>query len=234
VRRAVEERAIDYPVAVDNDYAVWNAFDNHYWPALYFVDTDGVLRDAHFGEGRYEQSERVLQELLGVDRAPVPVEALGVEAPADWDHLRSPETYLGYARGERFASPENAAPDRAATYSMPEALRVNQWALAGDWSVEGEKVRLVGGGGSVTYRFDARDAHLVLSAGGGPPVPFQVRLDAGAPGASGGLDVDADGRGTLEEGRLYQLVRAQGPVHEHTLEITFDAPGAAAYVFTFG
>jgi thiol-disulfide isomerase/thioredoxin len=234
VRRAVQERAIDYPVAVDNDYAVWNAFANHYWPALYFVDADGVIRDEHFGEGRYEQSERVLQQLLGIERPPIPVEGLGVEAQADWDHLRSPETYLGSVRGERFASPQDAAADEPATYAIPDALRLNQWALAGAWSIESEKVRLVAGAGSVAYRFSARDAHLVLSAGGGWPVPFRVRLDGRVPGLSSGIDVDADGRGVLDEGRLYQLVRAQGSVRERTLEVLFDGPGAEAYVFTFG
>ena len=165
VRQATKERAIDYPVAVDNDYEIWSAFDNHYWPALYFVDTDGVIRDQHFGEGRYEESERVIQRLLGVERELVSVEGLGVEAEADWDHLRTPETYLGYGRGERFASPDGAALDERRAYELPERLRLNHWALAGEWTIGRENVVLDQAGGSIAYRFHARDAHLVLSPG---------------------------------------------------------------------
>ena len=163
MRQATKERGIDYPVAVDNDYAIWSAFDNHYWPALYFVDADGVIRDHHFGEGRYEQSERVIQRLLGVERELVSVEGLGVEAEADWDHLRTPETYLGYGRSERFASPDGAAFDERRAYELPEHLRLNHWALAGEWTIGRESVVLDRAGGSIAYRFHARDAHLVLS-----------------------------------------------------------------------
>ncbi|MGH3102003.1 MAG: thioredoxin, partial [Thermoleophilia bacterium] len=138
VRQATEERAIDYPVAVDNDYAVWEAFANRYWPALYFVDADGIIRDEHFGEGRYEQSERVIQRLLGVERELVSVEGTGVEAEADWDQLRTPETYLGYARGERFASPDSAAFDEPRGYRLPERLPFNHWAPAGEWTIGSE------------------------------------------------------------------------------------------------
>jgi thiol-disulfide isomerase/thioredoxin len=145
VRRATKERDIDYPVAVDNEYKIWSAFDNHYWPALYFVDREGVIRDQHFGEGRYEESERVIQRLLGVERELVSVEGLGVEAEADWDHLRTPETYLGYGRGERFASPDGAAPNEARAYELPERLRVNHWALAGEWTI-GDGMGLLAGG----------------------------------------------------------------------------------------
>src|SRR5215216_2787766 len=165
VRQAVDVRDIDYPVAQDNDYAVWSAFANHYWPALYFVDADGIVRDDHFGEGRYEQSERVIQRLLGVERELVSVEGLGVEAGADWDHLRTPETYLGYWRGERFASADVAAYDERRAYELPERLRVNQWALAGEWTIGAEDVALGRAGGSIAFRFHARDAHLVLSPG---------------------------------------------------------------------
>ena len=224
VRQAIESRSIDYPVAVDNDYAIWNAFDNHYWPALYFVDAEGIIRDHHFGEGRYEQSERVIQRLLGVERERVVVDALGVEAEADWDHLRSPETYLGSARSERLASADG----------LPEHLRSNHWALAGQWTVEHEQVVLDQAGGSIAFRFHARDAHLVLSSGSSEPIPFRVLLDGEAPGRSRGLDVDEAGNGRLREGRLYQLVRARDAVRERTLEITFLEPGAEAYVFTFG
>jgi thioredoxin family protein len=212
VRQATKERKIDYPVAVDNDYEVWSAFANRYWPALYFVDADGVIRDQHFGEGRYERSERVIQRLLRVDRELVSVEGVGVEAAADWDHLRTPETYLGYERGEH----------------------PNNWDLSGEWTVGPEDVVLDQAGGSIAYRFDARDAHLVLSPGAREPIPFRVLVDGEAPGASHGVDVDDEGYGLLRDGRLYQLVREQRAVRERTLEITFLEPGAEAYSFTFG
>ena len=210
IRRAVAAREIDYPVAVDGDYAVWDAFANRYWPALYFVDTEGVIRDKHFGEGRYERSERVIQELLGVEREPVSVEGAGVEAAADWDHLGSSETYLGSWRGEHSAQ------------------------LAGDWRTERESVVLDRAGGSIALRFLARDANLVLSPGAHDPIPFRVVLDGEAPGASHGVDVDEDGNGLLREGRMYQLVRTHDGVRDRTLEVTFLEPGAEAYSFTFG
>jgi thiol-disulfide isomerase/thioredoxin len=220
VRRAIGARAIDYPVALDNDYEVWDAFANQYWPALYFVDAEGIIRDEHFGEGRYEQSERSIQRLLGVERELVNVEGLGVEAEADWDHLRTPETYLGSGRGERLASAED--------------LHLNQWALTGDWTIGRENVALDEAGGSIAYRFHARDAHIVLSAGAREPIAFRVLLDGEAPGPSHGVDVDEDGNGVLRDGRLYQLVRQPDAVGERTLQITFLEPGAEAYVFTFG
>ncbi len=234
VRQATSERAIDYPVAVDSDYAIWRAFDNHYWPALYFVDAEGVIRDHHFGEGRYEQSERVIQELLGIEREPVPVEGLGVEAEADWDHLRTPETYLGYLRSEHFESPEDAAFDERRAYALPERLHLNHWALAGEWTIGRENLLLEQGGGSIAYRFHARDAHMVMASGGREPIPFRVLLDGQAPGPSHGVDVDQDGNGVLTDGRMYQLVRAHDEVRERTLEIAFLEPGAEAYSFTFG
>ncbi len=234
VRQATEERAIDYPVAVDNDYEIWSAFDNQYWPALYFIDAEGIIRDHHFGEGRYEQSERVIQRLLGVERELVSVEGLGVEAEADWDHLRTPETYLGYGRGEHFASPDGAALDERRAYELPERLRLSQWALAGEWTIGSENVVLDQAGGSIAYRFHARDAHLVLSPGAREAIRFRVRLDGEAPGPSHGVDVDEDGNGLLRDGRLYQLVREQDAVRERTLELTFLKPDAEAYVFTFG
>ena len=222
------------PVAVDNDYAIWSAFANHYWPALYFIDADGIIRDDHFGEGRYEQSERVIQQLLGIERELVSVEALGVEAEADWDHLETPETYLGYARNERFASANGAAFDERRTYELPERLPFNHWALAGEWTIGRESVVLDRAGGSIAYRFHARDAHLVLSPGSLEPIRFRMLLDGEAPDASGGLDVDEDGNGLLLDGRLYQLVREHDAVRQRTLEITFLEPGAEAYAFTFG
>jgi thiol-disulfide isomerase/thioredoxin len=234
VRQATKERAIDYPVAVDNDYAIWSAFANHYWPALYFVDAQGIIRDDHFGEGRYKKSERGIQRLLGVKRELVPVEGLGVEAEADWDHLRAPETYLGYGRSEHFASPDRAAFDERGADEIPERLRLNPWALAGEWTIGPENVVLDRAGGSIAYRFHARDAHLVLSRGAREPIPFRVLLDGEAPGPSGGVDVDEDGNGVLRDGRMYQLVRQHDAVREQTLEITFLEPGTEAYAFTFG
>jgi thiol-disulfide isomerase/thioredoxin len=210
VRRTTEEREIDYPVAVDNSYNVWSAFANHYWPALYFVDTEGVIRDQYFGEGRYEKSERVIQRLLGIERELVSVEGTGVEAEADWDNLRTPETYLGYAGGRQPAS------------------------LTGDWTTGPENITLNGPGGSISFRFHARDAHLVLSPADQEPIPFRVLLDGEAPGPSHGVDVDEDGNGLLAEGRLYQLIRQRDAVRERTLEVTFRDPGAQAYAFTFG
>jgi thiol-disulfide isomerase/thioredoxin len=235
VRRATVERGIDYPVALDNGYEVWSAFDNHYWPALYFIDTEGMIRDHHFGEGRYEQSERVIQKLLGLERELTPVDGVGVEAEADWNHLRTPETYLGYARSEDFASPEGAAFDQRRAYELPERLGFNNWALAGEWTIAPENVVLEAAGGSIAYRFHARDAHLVLSrAGWQEPIPFRVLLDGEPPGASHGVDVDGDGSGLLTDGRLYQLVRQHDAVRERTVEVAFAEPGAEAYVFTFG
>jgi thiol-disulfide isomerase/thioredoxin len=234
VRQARKERAIDYPVAVDNDYEIWSAFDNHYWPALYFVDADGVIRDQHFGEGRYEESERVIQRLLGVERELVSDEGVGVEAEADWENLRTPETYLDYERSEHFASPGNAAFDEPRAYELPESLGFNQWALAGEWTIGRENALLEEVGGSIAFRFHARDAHLVLSPGTREPIPFRVLLDGAAPGPSHGVDVDEEGNGLLREGRLYQLVRQHDGVGERTLEITFLEPGAEAYAFTFG
>jgi hypothetical protein len=234
VRTATKDRDIDYPVAQDNDYAVWGAFANHYWPALYFVDVDGVIRDQHFGEGRYEQSERVIQELLGVKRNLISVEGRGVEADADWDNLETPETYLGYARSERFASPKDAAFDERGAYALPDAVRCNHWALAGEWTIGRESLVLEQAGGTIVFRFHARDAHLVLSRGAGDPIPFRVLLDGEAPGQSHGEDTDEDGNALLREGRLYQLVREHDAVRERTLEITFLEPAAEAYAFTFG
>jgi thiol-disulfide isomerase/thioredoxin len=222
VRRAVKERDIDYPVAIDNHYEVWSAFDNHYWPALYFVDREGRIRDQHFGEGRYEESERALQKLLGVERELVSVERVGVEAEADWDNLGTPETYLGSERGDRRA------------HSLPERLPLNHWTLAGEWTVGPENVVLDQARGSIVFRFHARDAHLVLSPGAAEPIPFRVLLDGEPPGPSHGTDVDKDGNGLLREGRMYQLVRQRDEVRERTLEITFLEPGAEAYAFTFG
>jgi thiol-disulfide isomerase/thioredoxin len=234
VSQAIKERTIDYPVAIDNDFEVWSAFTNHYWPALYFVDANGMIRDQHFGEGRYEESELVIQRLLGVEREPACVEGLGVEAAADWDHLYTPETYLGYARGEHFASANGTASGERRPYELPERLRLNHWALGGEWTIGPERVVLEQAGGSIAYRFHARDAHLVLSRGAREPIRFRVLLDGEAPGASHGVDVDEDGNGLLQDARMYQLVREHDEVRQRTLEITFLEPGAEAYAFTFG
>ena len=221
VRRAVEVRNIDYPVAQDNDYGIWTAFANHYWPALYFVDKEGVIRDQHFGEGRYEESEQRIQRLLEIEREPVSVKGEGVEAEADWDHLGTPETYLGYSRG-------GSGGGRA------EDLGLNDWALTGAWKSGPENVVLEEAGGSVAFRFHARDVHLVMSPGARDPIPFRVTLDGEAPGASHGVDVDEEGNGVLRDGRMHQLVRQHDGVSERTVEITFSEPGAEAYSFTFG
>jgi thiol-disulfide isomerase/thioredoxin len=234
IRRAIAERAIDYPVAVDSDYAIWEAFDNHYWPALYFVDRDGIIRDHHFGEGRYERSERVIQRLLDVERELVSVLGTGVEAEADWNQLGSPETYVGYERSAQFGSPGGAAFEARRDYQLPEQLGLNQWALSGEWTIGRESIVLDRVGGSIAYRFRGRDAHLVLARGAPDPIAFRVTLDGEAPGGSHGVDVDEHGDGSLSDGRLYQLIRQSGEVRDRTLEITFLGVGAEAYVFTFG
>ena len=234
VRQATAERQIEYPVVIDSDYAVWSAFDNHYWPALYFIDADSIIRDHHFGEGRYEQSERSIQRLLGVERDLVSVAGRGVEAEADWGNLRSPETYLGHWRAERFASPGKAGVDTGRAYYLPDKLLLNEWALAGEWTVRSESVVLDRAGGRIAFQFHARDAHLVLSTATNYAIPFRVLLDGEPPGSAHGDDVAEDGSGQLRDARLYQLLRQRHGVREHTLELTFLAPGAAAYVFTFG
>jgi thiol-disulfide isomerase/thioredoxin len=222
VRREVKARRIDWPVAVDNQYEIWRAFSNHYWPALYFVDREGVIRHHHFGEGRYEQSEHVIQQLLGLNSQElVTVDGEGDEAEADWAHLNSPETYLGSERTGNFGS--------------PDSLKLNQWALSGDWTMERERVSLNAAGGQIFFRFQARDVHLVLRRTGlAEPVTYSVLLDGERPGAAHGVDADAAGDGQLNEDRLYQLVRQPGAVEERTFEITFHAGGVEAYVFTFG
>ncbi len=241
VRRAVQDTRVDYPVAIDNDYAVWSAFANHYWPALYFADAQARIRHHHFGEGEYQRSEMVIQQLLdeagstGTGHDLVAVDARGAEAPADWVTLRSPENYAGYGRTENFASPGGVVPGKPHLYTAPERLRLNDWALAGDWTMEEEATTLNTAGGQIACRFQARDVNLVMGpAAAGTPVRFRVLIDGQPPGADHGTDVDQNGSGTLSEQRLYQLVRQQGHVTERTFEITFPDPGAAAYSFTFG
>ena len=241
VRRAATDLRVDYPVAVDNDYAIWNAFGNRYWPAFYFVDAQGQIRHHRFGEGEYEQSEMILQQLLseagsgGIGQDLVSVEPGGVEAAADWASLWSPENYLGYQRTENFASSDGAVLDTPQVYAVPERLRLNHWALAGDWTVKPEAIVLNQAEGRIVYRFHARDLHLVMGPPGrGTPVRFRVLLDSQPPGAAHGADVDDQGNGTVREPRLYQLVRQPGPVTDRTFEITFLDPGIQGYAFTFG
>jgi thiol-disulfide isomerase/thioredoxin len=241
VTRAVADLHIAYPVAIDNDYAIWRAFGNRYWPAHYFVDAQGRIRHHHFGEGDYEGSERVIQQLLaeaGQTRAAasglVAVKATGVEQAWDGANARSPETYLGTRRAERFVSPGGAVPDKASVYTAG-APRLNEWGLAGRWTLRPQHAELDEADGAIVYRFHARDLHLVLGpAGDGRPVRFQVRIDGAAPGADHGEDVDADGFGTVRGERLYQLVRQRGPVADRSFEIRFLDPGVRAYAFTFG
>ena len=241
VGRAVREMRIDYPVAIDNDYAVWSAFDNHYWPALYFADAQGRIRHHHFGEGEYQQSEMIIQQLLAETGSTdaghdlVSVDAPGAEAPADWASLRSPENYTGYERTENFASPGDAVPGEHHAYTTPAQLRLNHWALAGDWTIGEQAATLNEAGGQITYRFHARDLHLVM----GPAVPgtsvrFRVLIDGQPPGAAHGADVDDQGAGTVAEQRLHQLIRQPGAITDRTFEITFLDPGIQAYSFTFG
>jgi Thioredoxin like C-terminal domain/Redoxin len=240
VRRAVKEMDVRYPVAVDNDYAVWRAFDNHYWPALYLVDAEGRVRHHHFGEGEYMASEMVLQMLLreagrDVDEDLVRIVPAGVEAEADWGNLRSPETYLGYGRTVGFASPEGPAPDERHAYSPPADLRRNQWALSGDWRIGVVPVTLDEAGGSILFRFHARDVHLVMGPPAGrPPVRFTVRLDGEVPGRAHGVDVEESGAGTADYQRMYQLIRQPPPIGDRLFEIEFLDGGVEAFVFTFG
>jgi thiol-disulfide isomerase/thioredoxin len=241
VRRAVKTLRVDYPVVVDNDYGIWSAFDNHYWPAFYLVDAQGQIRHHRFGEGDDEQSEMVVQRLLtdagaeGIDQDLVSVDARGVEAAADWDSLWSPENYLGYQLTDNFASSNGAVLETPHVYEAPARLRLNHWALAGDWTVKRQAIVLNQAEGRIAYRFHARDLHLVMGpARRGRCVRFQVRIDNQPPGAAYGGDLDDQGDGTLTDPRLYQLIRQPGPISDRTFEITFLDPGVQAYAFTFG
>ncbi len=242
VRRAVADLKITYPVALDNDYAIWQAFNNQYWPAHYFIDATGHVRAHHFGEGNYDESEQIIRTLLteaGQSGLPPPgmgaVKAAGVEAPPDEAHDQSPETYVGYRRADNFASPGGFAQDQAHVYSAPAALKLNQWALGGSWKVDPEKAVLGAGGGKIEFRFYARDLHLVLGPGAdGKPVRFRVTLDGAPPAASHGADTDSSGAGIIDRQRLYQLIRQSGAVGEHVFSIEFLDPDVQAYSFTFG
>jgi thiol-disulfide isomerase/thioredoxin len=218
VRRAAEELGVSYPIAVDSEHAIWDAFDNQYWPALYFIDDKGTIRHHHFGEGDYQRSERTIQQLLGASGAPVSVTGTGREAPADWGSLQSPESYLGAGRRDN-----------------PPAGRLNHWTLSGDWAVASEAITLKTAGGKIADRFHARDLHLVMGPGAtGGPIRFRVRLDGQAPGAAHSVDTEADGNGQVTDARLYQLIRQSPPIADRTFEIEFLDPGVEAFVFTFG
>jgi len=237
VRKAVKDLKIGYPVAVDNNYAIWRAFDNQYWPAHYFIDARGQIRHHHFGEGDYDQSEKVIQQLLAETGRKasglVAVDATGAQAASAGD-VRSPETYVGYDRAENFISRGGAVKDAAHVYALGQP-QLNEWGLSGDWTITGEHAALNRPGGGIVYRFHARDLHLVLGPGpDGRPVRFRVTIDGKPPGPSHGVDTDADGRGIIASQRLYQLVRQAGDVSDRTFEIRFIDEGVQAFAFTFG
>ena len=241
VERALKQMQVVYPVMLDNHYAVWEAFSNHYWPALYLIDADGHIRHHRFGEGDYERSEMVIQRLLaeanGRDPALglVSVDPDGPEAPADWDHLRSPETYLGYRQATNFASRTDIAPDLPTTYDVPTALALNEWALSGEWTVGGDAAVVNAPSGRVAFRFHARDVHLVMAPGTADvPARFRVFIEGRPPGSDGGGDVGNEGSGSLDEPRMYQLIRQPGAIDDRLFEIEFLDRGAEAFAFTFG
>jgi thiol-disulfide isomerase/thioredoxin len=240
VREAAKDMRVEYPIALDSDYQVWSAFANRYWPAVYLADAEGRIRYHHFGEGDYEESEWMIQHLLreaageGIDNELVSVAPDGFEAQADWTNLRSPETYLGYTQGQNLNSPSGVAYDEPRSYVTPESLQLNTWALAGNWTVQEGASVLNEAGGRIAFRFHARDVHLVLRSRTCTVVPFRVLVDGAAPGPAHGLDIDEEGRGTLLQPRLYQLVRQPGSITDRTFEIAFLDAGVEAYVFTFG
>ena len=241
VQKAAKDLNVGFPVAVDSDYEIWNSFGNRYWPALYIADAQGRIRHHHFGEGSYEHTETVIQELLAEagrnppDRELVSVKGQGIEADADWQSLGSPETYLGYARAEKFASPGGLSFDKRRTYAIPERLRINQWAFAGDWTVKDESAGQNATGGQISYRFHARDVHLVMApAQPRAAVRFRVLLDGKPPASAHGLDIDEQGNGTIAEPRMYQLIRQSPPIEDQLFEIEFLDPGVEVFVFTFG
>jgi cytochrome c biogenesis protein CcdA/thiol-disulfide isomerase/thioredoxin len=241
IAKAVQDLKITYPVAIDSNYAIWKAFNNQYWPAHYFIDAKGVIRFHHFGEGEYDKSEQVIQQLLKEKNSSpavgglVQVAGAGVQANADFKDIRSPETYVGYERQQNFSSPEKIKRDGNAIYSAPGRMEVNNWGLAGKWNVENERATLSSAPGKVVFRFHARDLHLVLGPGkNGKPVRFKVLLDGLAPGDDRGVDVNAEGEGTVNGYRLYQLIRQKGKVEDRTFQIEFLDPGVQAFAFTFG
>src|SRR3954468_1043814 len=238
VRRAAMQLKVDYPIAIDSDHAIWRAFKNQYWPALYFIDAKGRIRHQQFGEGEYEKSESIIQQLLagagnaGIDHELVTVDGRGVEAAADWRSLKSPENYVGYQRSENFASPGGADLDKPRIYGLPAKLRLNQWAMAGNWTVKKQAIVLNKPNGRIAYRFHARDLHLVMGpAARGTAVRFRVLIDGQPPGTAHGLDLDAQGNGTVSEQRMYQLIRQAQPIADRQFEIEFLDPGVEAFAF---
>jgi thiol-disulfide isomerase/thioredoxin len=241
VRWAAQDMSVDYPVALDSDYEIWRAFANRYWPAVYIADAEGRIRHHQFGEGGYEECERIVQRLLReAGRADIGDDLVsvaddGFEAQADWERLESPETYLGYEQAQNFASPGGADFDEPRTYVAPDQLKLNRWALAGDWTIERKASVLHRAEGRLAFRFHARDVNLVMGPRApGESVPFRVLVDGEPPGDAHGLDVDEHGRGTVARQRLYQLIRERGSITDRTFEITFLAAAVEAYVFTFG
>ncbi|KXV15408.1 cytochrome C biogenesis protein [Caballeronia megalochromosomata] len=241
VKRALANLNIKYPVAIDNDYVIWRAFGNQYWPAFYIVDAQGRVRFHHFGEGGYREAENAIRQLLADNGTPMiahdvqPVQASGAQAAADPANIGSGETYVGYRQAQGFASPQRVMPDAVETYTLPGQLSLNDWALEGKWNVGGEAAVPSAPSARIAYRFHARDLHLVLGpSADGKPVRFRVTIDGAAPGASHGADIAADGSGVVTSARLYQLVRQTGAVVDRTFEIEFLDPGAQAYSFTFG
>jgi thiol-disulfide isomerase/thioredoxin len=242
VRRATGELGLAYPIALDNNYAIWRAFSNQYWPAHYFIDAMGRIRSHHFGEGNYEESERIIRQLLieaGVQDLPLDVtdsiKAAGIQAASDKNHIQSEETYIGYERAENFISSAGFAPDQSKNYELPSGPELNQWGLAGIWLVDKEKAVLGSASGKIIFRFKARDLHLVMGPGtNGKPVRFRVQLDNAAPELNHGVDIDANGNGVIQEQRLYQLIRQSNDISEHTFSIEFFDSGVQAFAFTFG
>ena len=240
VQKAVTKFGITYPVALDSDEKIWDAFDNQYWPAHYFIDAKGKVRYEHFGEGDYDKSEQWIQELLAERNAkPMPakmvsVHAQGVLAAADMNDVRSAETYVGYERAEGFASAGGIARDAEKDYAAPAEPGLNQWGLAGRWVDHGQIAELKAAGGRIVYHFHARDLHLVLETAAGRTVRFRVTIDGHAPGADHGVDTDAAGNGVVKDHRLYQLVRQKGAVSDHVFAIEFEDAGVQAFAFTFG
>jgi thiol-disulfide isomerase/thioredoxin len=241
VKWAAKALSVEYPIALDSDYGVWRAFDNNYWPAVYIADAEGRIRHHQFGEGGYEECEMVIQMFLreagrdGIGDDLVTVADEGLEAQADWASLGTPETYLGYEQGQNFASPGGPEVDEPRTFEAPAELELNHWALSGDWTIGRGASVLNQADGRILFRFHARDVNLVMSPPArGTSVPFRALVDGEPPGAAHGLDVDEKGRGTVEQQRLYQLIRQPGAISDRTFEIGFDAAGVEAYSFTFG
>jgi thiol-disulfide isomerase/thioredoxin len=240
VRWAAKDMRIAYPIAIDNDRAVWRGLNNQYWPALYFADAKGKIRHNQFGEGEYEQSEKVIQKLLAEaggngHNVLVSVDANGAEAVADWNNLKSGENYVGYGRTENFSSSGGARPDKRHEYSVPKTLDINCWALSGIWTMSGEAIALNQANGRIVYRFHARDLHLVMGpAAPGTSVRFRVLMNGRPPGNSHGVDVDDQGNGIVTEPRMYQLIRQPAPIIDRQFEIEFLDSGVEAFSFTFG